>query len=832
MKNPWYKAAKVSVIAATTCALMLQPGTFTYQQAMVAAASSSVANQVIKLNASSTITLQNAQFLMQDNGRVLAYTVMITNSGNSELQLKDYWIRLKTSSGKSFSTKLSEQDKNVSAVAPKSSKLITYYSYVDQSTTLADLNFDVIMWDFSVAGYERKLGTIKYPKGSTEQTSINQAATMLYSNIKLTSTINNLSLTQDDNLAYLQINYNIENQGLNVVDLNSLNLFIQTKGSAVYPVNMNDYTGISLQPKQKKQITLQIALPKNLVSQSLGLVSAFKEEATGIMLPVASFALPSIKDSTLVEAGKVKTTSIEGENINTFLDRAFVENGDTSSNVSIQYALRNTGKQAVDYPNFSFFLVTEKGILYPLEFKKTDETKTKLLPQMREVIDITGAIPNSIDISKSRLLVRAGVNEKSEGYVVGSYELVTNPLDSSGTEYKYGDYTVKLNAIQRTATSANDVLIADIQVINSTGVSKAVPELSGYFVINGVKLSSPTQKIALDNSVTIGPKLSYNFIVHANIPYASKINSISFVLIESSGENSADKTIFRYNGQQLKEIPVIKPNSSYLISNVGRQAEAKITKTAVYEGNAENYFYSELEVINKESRATLLSGFSGYLTNEEGQIIPVSFAKLEEKVDANGRVLLVAWAKIKKNVNINQYDLVFGQTANSTPDTNEGQTNTVLVKPVRYNLNSLISTEPQNSLANITIAGHDLSLKRVNTMLNVEGMYTVTGLKLLFNYDLIKNDSYDYVAGDHKIMIEFVDQDSNKATYSKLFSLGETEGDHLKVGENVPHEIVFQDPLIQSKVQSYSKYVLNIYDVFQGAKILIASKDLKWFNAE
>ncbi|GBG08013.1 hypothetical protein PAT3040_02580 [Paenibacillus agaridevorans] len=832
MNVPWSKATKAGIIAVTTCALFLQPSTLIYQPATVNAAASSVTSQIIKLNSNSTIALQSAQFLMQGNGRVLAYTVLITNNGNSEIPLKDYWIRLKTSSGKSFSTKVSEQDKNVSSIAPKSSKLITYYSYVDQTTILTDLNFDIIMWDFSVSNYERRLGTIKYPAGSSEQTSANKAATMLYSNIKLTSTINSLSLTQDDNLAYLQINYNIENQGLNVVDLSTLNLFIQTKGSAVYPVNMIDYTGISLQPKQQNQGTLQIALPKSLIGQSLSLVSAFKEETTGIMLPVASFALPAIQDSTLVETGKAKATSISGEKINTFVDRAFLESGDTSSVVSIQYAMRNTGKQAVEYPNFSFSLITEKGIIYPLDFKKSDDVKTKLLPQMREVIDITGAIPSTIDISKSKLLVRAGITDKSEGYVVGSYKLVTSPLNTLDSEYKYGDYTVKIKAIQRTASSANDVLIADIEVMNNTEKSKAVPELSGYFVINGVKLNNPTQKITLDNSVTIGPKLNNNFIVHVNIPYAAEINNISFVLTEKSGDVNTEKTIYRFNGQKLKDIPAINVNTSYHISNAGRQAEAKITKTKVYEGNTENYFYAELEVTNKETRAALLSGYSGYLKNQEGQVIPVTFSKIEEKVDANGRVLLIGWAKMRKNVNIKQYDLIFGQTASSSPTVSENQTSSIMVKPVQYSLKSLGTSESQKSLSNIAVAGHELTLKRVNTMLNVEGMYTVTGLKLLFNYDLLKNENYDYIAGDHKIMIEFVDQDSSKATYSKVYSLGSSEGDYLKVGEGVPHEIVFQDSLIQSKVQSYGKYILNIYDVFQGAKILIATKELKWFMPE
>src|SRR5690606_7442603 len=119
---------------------------------------------------------------------------------------------LKTNSGKTYTTKISEQDKNLKAIAPKSSKTITYYSIVDNAANLTDFKFDIVMWDFSVPSYERRLGSIQYPTGLNEKTPIYKDKLMQYGNTSLSSKIAHYTFTEDSNSTYLQINYQIENK--------------------------------------------------------------------------------------------------------------------------------------------------------------------------------------------------------------------------------------------------------------------------------------------------------------------------------------------------------------------------------------------------------------------------------------------------------------------------------------------------------------------------------------------------------------------------------------------------------------------------------------------
>ncbi|WP_168123981.1 hypothetical protein [Paenibacillus sp. HB172176] len=828
------KWAKKGVVAATTCVLLVQGGIAAYPVPIANAASSSITNQIVYLNANSTIQLQDAQFLTQDSGRVLAYTFLITNKGSSEISLNDYWVRVTSSGGKSFSTKISEQDKSVSTVAPNSSKLITYYSYVDQASSMSDMKFNIVKWDFSAANYERVLGSIQYGKGLSEQTPYNKSVAMLYNDTKVQTSVKQYTLTQDSNNAYLQINLEMQNQGLNAIDLSSMNLFIQTANSEVYPVEASELSSTILQPKETETITMHVTLPKQIVGKSLSLVPSVKEQSSDIKLPIASFVLPTLQDSTLTAANVAKTTYIAGEKVNTFVDSSFVDRNIDSSVVTIQYALRNTGKKAVNYPDFSFSLVTDDGISYPLTYTKTDESQSKLLPNMREVLTITGKTVSDVDLSKAKLIVCSGVTDKSNGYVVGAYQFRKEQASgSAATTYKYGNYEVNLNAIQRTASADTDYLIADVEIKNTSTSTTSVPNLTGYFMINGVKLEVEAQKAALDSNVTLGSAATYNFVVYSEIPYSTNLDNVSFVLTEKSSANSADKTIYNFSGQKVTEISSIKKNEIYSNKISGKKSDAKLLKSMIYEGESDDYFYAEFEVANKELRASSISEMTGYLVDNSGEVIPVSFSTFDQKVAANGNVLLSASAKIDKGIDPSDYEFVFGQSVASAADSAENKGN-ILVKPVKYSLSSNDVTTVNSTLNKIQLPGYTLNLNRVNAMLNVTGMYTVTGLKLTFDYDLVRDTAYDYIAGNHKLMFEFVDQGTGKTTYSKEFTLGNPANGEIELEEanDQAFEIQFEDQAIQSKVQSYDKYKLNIYDVYEDAKILVASKELKWFTVE
>src|SRR4029079_3569111 len=109
----------------------------------------------------------------------------------------------------------------------------------------------------------------------------------------------------------------------------------------------------------------------------------------------------------------------------------------------------------------------------------------------------------------------------------------------------------------------------------------------------------------------------------------------------------------------------------------------------------------------------------------------------------------------------------------------------------------LSAFEPVTSadLGTIQFSGYTLGLHYINAFLNVAGQYDVSGLKMTLDYTLAKNNDYEIITGNHKLLIEFVNQDNNHVTYSQQFSL-ETAAENeqvLTVSENNPLTIVFND---------------------------------------
>ncbi|MEK3883916.1 hypothetical protein [Paenibacillus sp. PL2-23] len=826
---------KTSIIAMITCVLLVQNATVLTTIPTTNADSLSFSDQVIKMNNVSTISLLDAQFLMQDQGRIIAFTFLIKNTGNKELSLNDYWVRLRATNGKSFTTKISEQDKSLKAISANSSDTITFYSIVDKDTKLNEFVFDIVEWDFSAPNYERKLGSIQFPKGSSVSTPVNKEKLSVFGNSKLNFKIDQVIMTQDQNNAYLQINYQIRNNGLNSADLSKLNLLIQTDSLAVYPLDVSVFASNPLRSGEQKIYTLNVALPKHLIDKSLDFVTAIKEEANGVMLPIASLQIPLTKDNTITPIDKTKHTFINGQKINTFLESAFLSKVQDKTTINIHYAIRNVGLESVDYPNMAFSILTANGVTYPLTIKKTAENSTKLIPQIREVLEVEGILPADIDLNQAQIVVFTGANEKSEGYVLGSYLFRTSQqLGAIGSSYKYNNYNIKLESIQRVASTDKDTLIADLVITNKGSESSTVPMLGGYFMINGVKLNVEAKKITLNNNVTIAPGQSINLLVYSNIPYSTSITNISFILTnQTSSDANSHKHLFQFTSNTINEIASIQENETYSTKIVGQRSDVNIKRSRLINFEDSQIFYVELDLTNKEARASKIAELGGYLSNDLGEIIPVSFSQTNNQIRANGRVLISGWAKVPQSFKDSKMEFVMGQKVGTTGSENDEESSAtgIIIKPVKYKLN-FDSTAINTSFSNIAIGGYELSLSKIHASLHVTGMFTVSGVKLQTNYSLKRDKSYDLIAGDHKVLVEFVDQNTGKPTYSKQFGIGATQAQEtiLKPTEDGTLEIIFEDEHIQNKIQKYDDYVINIYTVIQDAKILLASKQLKWFQ--
>ncbi len=811
-----------------------------------ATAEKSLSSQIVKLNSKSTLSISNAQFLMQDKGKVLAFTVTITNNSSSPIDLTDYWLRIKTKSGKSFKANVKESDKEITTISPKTSQFITYYSVVDNATTLTDLMFEVVKWDFNVANYERTLGVIKASSKETNQAAAYKAQVMIVNSTKIRSAIKQAFITKDQGNAYIAVNFLLENVGLKPADLSKINFYIQTESNSVYKVSAAELETMSLQPNERKITTLTVKLPSSVASKKLSLVMGINDEASKVILPTGAFLLPALTSSPVTAVGKQRSVYLSGQQVTTSIGKASLEDKGDESGLSVDYKLVNNGSEAIKLPELEIYLRTKQNVNYPLTFTKDE---TNLLPGIEKTLTLTGDIPSSVKVADAEIVVRTVPSDKDLGYVVGTYKTNSTIQEGSlGSAFTLDKYSIKLNNIQRSPLEDSDMLVADLSITNNDKVSRKIPSLSGYFLINGVKVEGEATAVALDDTISIAPGEIYNMVVYTKIPYTTTVNKIAFVAVEPVKDKAA-KVLYQFSGQSLSAVPSYSTTTPYEITSVGKKSSVKLIRHAVFSSLSNKQFYAEFVVENKESRMANIGNLGGYLLDSQGQVVPITFASLKNKVLPNGKVLLTAWAILPSGFTSDQdYRLYLGQAVGSTDGSGGGTTGTegnaassssAIARMVSYQLTKSSQVGVNTSLNNISVAGYSISLSKLYAQLRTSGSYTIEGVEVRSYYTLEKDSQYDYVTGDHKLTFEFVNGDSKQATFTKTYSLpssvsdgSKSQEDQLKTGTNIELSIPFNADNVQSQIDEYKQYTLNIYDEFQGTKLLIATKELTWFKEQ
>ncbi|WP_308636663.1 hypothetical protein [Paenibacillus silvisoli] len=838
-----HKWIKIGIMTVASTALLLQGANSGLLPTNVASAASTSANllasKIVKLNASAYLTIRDVHFLMQGKGKVLVYSVSITNNGSSSLDLMDYWLRIKTKSGKSFKSTLIEGDKEKKEVAAKTTQYLTYYAVVDNGTKLSDLSFQAVKWDFSAANYERTLGTIQYPANASDKVAPFKDATMLYDNNKIRSAIKQAYITKDANNAYLVMNVLLENVGFQSSDLSKMKFFIQTESLSVYNVSASGLDQTSIQPKERRIVTLHATIPLAVAGKALSLVVAQNDEASKVQLPVGVFALPTTKPLVAAPVGKPRMVYVSGTPVNTLSGQAFISQGSNNKDISLDFTLTNTGSSSVAAPNFDYFIVTSSGTSYPLSYAR--EENASLLPRIDKTISLSGQIPTNVNLNSAQLVVKSQPTDKEKAYIVGTYALQsTSQQGSLGGSFNYEDFSIKLNTVQRTPNNDNDVLIASLTVTNKSTASQQVPNLGGYFMVNGVKVGTEQKAVALDDAITIAPGASANFVVYSEIPYTTTIDKITFVSTEPV-QDKAGKQLYQFSAQALSEIPGKLVKDPLQITSLGKRSTVSVARTAIFAGTTKNNFYAELEVVNNELRTAPIAQLGGYIVDKNGVVVPVNFTTVKDKLTPSGKALLSVWASVSKKFDTTSYKFVLGQavpqstsggnTGGSSGSGESAETDTVLVNMVSYPLSGTAGAVTSASLSDLNFAGYKLGLSYINAFLNVQGQFDVAGLKMTMDYSLSKSTDYEVIAGDHKIEFEFVNQDNQQLTFSKQFSLNAAAegGEQLKEATSTPLTLLFNDSDIQNKITRYDSYKLNVYDVFENTRMLIGSKEMKWF---
>lgn len=247
---------------------------------------------VINLTGTSNVQLKSAELFTQEKGLYLIYTLTYTNKGTSSLQLDDYWSKVKSSSGKSYSTKVADKDKKVISLGAKSSVDITYYSAVDDNTTLSTLLIDVVKWDFSAPNYFRNIGTFNLAKVNIKPTAAFQPKYLLSKESKLKTAVKGIQTSADSEIQNIDLSFLIENLNTRDFKAATMQFYIIANDGSVYSMKNDSLKDMVIQPKERKIITLKASVPSDIYKEGVNLIVGYWSEADSLFVPQARYQLP------------------------------------------------------------------------------------------------------------------------------------------------------------------------------------------------------------------------------------------------------------------------------------------------------------------------------------------------------------------------------------------------------------------------------------------------------------------------------------------------------------------------------------------------------------
>lgn len=776
-------------------------------------------NTEVSLATNVKASLLDAQLATTENGQTASFTIQITNSSNQTLPLIDYWARIKGSNGKSYITKLTTDDLAKKTIPANTTGYLTYYATVEKSTTLSQLSIDLIKWDFSVSSYERVLGNLK--STSTGLTAMNADKEALLNNKKLKLKLLNYTMYEDQTYSYINFEMSITNSSSSKIDLSTLSFQSIVTNNQAYTVTPS-YSALELKAYEKKNIMLSTSIPKDkwddkMVLQILSQVS----ESDTSLLALANFDVKGMKNTAALTIDKVKTLQINGQELSVKAEESAVSQQEGKTYFTSKVTFENISSTDMALPSLQFYVKTFEGLLYPLQIENTE---VNLLPKIKQSVTLSGQIPSADILSTSQLVYFLKGEEGSSKTFLGNFKIVLsngneNTGNTTGTKEKtYNGLKVQQVSLQRTPNGLNDLLVAEFEVTNTSKVSKSKINTTGKFILDSVELNEDTTKIvSLDQTIVVAPGASYRFVAYTTIPYTQSIKKYGFSMSELKADNSKSY-IHTFSVDNLYSAKLLAENEDYQIETVGKRGSISFKNSSLYKGNQSNLLYAELEYTNDETRSTNVTQLDGYIKNNKGDIIDITFEAYADKLLPGDTVILTTWATLPRNFSQEGLEYYFGEALSL----GENET-TAVVNPV-YTSNVQVNEEPKTILTKLPIQQYDLSLRDVGAYLMSSTSWVPDTIELTFEYDLDLRDGSPNYTSDHTVIIEFEDLTTPKIVFSKEFTLGNLQNseDGLTIGKGKQKSFRYTQDFIAQK--TFSVYELNVYDVYKGHKKLIGNK--------
>ncbi|MBE1443152.1 hypothetical protein [Paenibacillus sp. OAS669] len=530
--------------------------------------------------------------------------------------------------------------------------------------------------------------------------------------------------------------------------------------------------------------------------------------------------------------------NMAGTEVKTSIKKIFMTKNEKNVTPTVVLNMENVGNRSAAVPAYQFLIRTKEGYMYPLDAKNIKDLVIN--PQVNKEIEMTGSIPVEVSKEGWQLVIIQNASDLKLNLPIAYFELpqVSEP-DSvdTGIEYKFtnkeGTYTTKLNSLQRLPLEDQDILSANITLMNQGENSLPIPELTGHFLLDD-KVKVEAKLIQTDKVIglPVGGSSTFQFI--GKMPYTYQFSTVKLVLQEKTGEKETEDLLEFAHRSELMNMAYYNVGETYKNINIGRNASYQVRNVKTYAGDTADIFTVQMEAVNLEKRYTDVTKLVAQFKTADGSVYPATVSEIKNKITPGGKALLILSSTLPKGFPTSNMNVMIGEAVTDNKFSTSKDAPDAYVNAVGFWL-PLENFEVKDNLLDIDLLPYTLSISKINTWLDREK------LKVTFNYELTKNLLMETNTESRKLIIGLEDENGNKS-FTREFDFKdfdmvdasantETNKDtKIRLGKRDKFVIEEQDQDLIFHLETLKTYKLSVYDSYQGQKKLLASQKIDWFS--
>ncbi len=530
------------------CAIAVGP-VAVYMKPLPVAAAESLLNSTqadipaidsVSFNENQSVALSDISMYPDGKNNRVTFTLTFTNNSYTDMDFINYWVRLQSNSGLNYSVNLLAADKDKNRITAQSSESFSFYANVGKDVSLQDLRFKLIQWDFSVAGYERALGTLQVPADFTLETKVGQSRTVWINQLKTSSKAESMRVTKRDKANQVSFKFFLKNTDIQPLTLPDLQYKLKTSNGLLYPLKATVLTKDAIvQPLEEKEGVLSGSVPAEVSLDGAQLVITRTETInnSAVTTAMAYYELVEKKtepqDQAATEQLFMTDNGTYGALVNHF-HRVPWEDKDI---VILDVTITNRGSESVPVPQLGSYLMFDDSIKVESKNVRMDKA-IALKPGETTNIQITGKVPYTYEFDQMKLVLQ---ELNKEGDKISASDITEmfvkadqydSPMVAVGdafiTDSNLMDkvsYTV--NHVKKYSSEAESIYVAQVEVKNLEKRQLELSSLVGYFKLpDGVTVSA--MNIAGKNKVAPNGKAFVYF--YTVVPEAYDLEGSSLIM--------------------------------------------------------------------------------------------------------------------------------------------------------------------------------------------------------------------------------------------------------------------------------------------------------------